>query len=41
MSTKGAKVAELFTKVMATTKCFDQNLRQVKDLFTYKIIMML
>ncbi|XP_026332566.1 acyl-coenzyme A thioesterase 13 isoform X2 [Hyposmocoma kahamanoa] len=30
MSTKGAKVAELFTKAMATTKCFDQNLRQVK-----------
>ncbi|XP_049884975.1 acyl-coenzyme A thioesterase 13-like [Pectinophora gossypiella] len=30
MTTKGAKVAELFTKVMATTKCFDQNLRKVK-----------
>ncbi|XP_026757929.1 acyl-coenzyme A thioesterase 13-like [Galleria mellonella] len=30
MCTKGATVAELFTKVIATTKCFDQNLRKVK-----------
>ncbi|CAH2103853.1 unnamed protein product [Euphydryas editha] len=30
MSTKAAKVAELFTKTIATTKCFDQNLRKVK-----------
>ncbi|XP_047523684.1 acyl-coenzyme A thioesterase 13-like [Pieris napi] len=30
MSNKAAKVAELFTKTMATTRCFDQNLRKVK-----------
>ncbi|XP_048005096.1 acyl-coenzyme A thioesterase 13-like [Leguminivora glycinivorella] len=27
---KAAQVAELFTKVIASTKCFDQNLRKVK-----------
>ncbi|KAM3968569.1 acyl-coenzyme A thioesterase 13 [Aphomia sociella] len=30
MCTKGTAVAELFTKVIATTKCFDHNLRKVK-----------
>ncbi|XP_045510139.1 acyl-coenzyme A thioesterase 13-like [Colias croceus] len=30
MSSKAAKVAELFTKTIATTKCFDQHLRKVK-----------
>ncbi|XP_026500805.1 acyl-coenzyme A thioesterase 13-like [Vanessa tameamea] len=30
MSNKAAKVAELFTKTIATTKCFDHNLRKVK-----------
>ncbi|XP_073967163.1 acyl-coenzyme A thioesterase 13-like [Choristoneura fumiferana] len=29
-SNKGAQVAELFTKVIATTKCFYHNLRKVK-----------
>lgn len=29
MTQKGAKVAELFKKVIATTKCFDHNLRKV------------
>ncbi|CAK1554831.1 unnamed protein product [Leptosia nina] len=27
---KAATIAELFTKTIATTKCFDQNLRKVK-----------
>ncbi|XP_041987525.1 acyl-coenzyme A thioesterase 13 [Aricia agestis] len=30
MSSKAAKVAELFTKTIATTRCFDSNLRKVK-----------
>ncbi|XP_059055426.1 acyl-coenzyme A thioesterase 13-like [Achroia grisella] len=30
MCTKGTAVAELFSKVIASTKCFDQNLRKVK-----------
>ncbi|XP_034839753.1 acyl-coenzyme A thioesterase 13-like [Maniola hyperantus] len=30
MSSKGAKIAELFTKTIATTKCFDHNLKKVK-----------
>ncbi|CAG9781995.1 unnamed protein product [Diatraea saccharalis] len=30
MGSKGAAVAELFSKVIATTKCFDSNLRKVK-----------
>ncbi|KAI5647046.1 thioesterase superfamily domain-containing protein [Phthorimaea operculella] len=30
MCSKGAKVAELFTKAVATTKCFDQHLSKVK-----------
>ncbi|KAL4717649.1 hypothetical protein ACJJTC_000798 [Scirpophaga incertulas] len=30
MSHKGILVAELFTKVIKTTKCFDSNLRQLK-----------
>ncbi|XP_050684395.1 acyl-coenzyme A thioesterase 13-like [Leptidea sinapis] len=30
MCNKAAKVAELFTKTIATTKCFDQNLRKLK-----------
>ncbi|XP_072930564.1 acyl-coenzyme A thioesterase 13-like [Epargyreus clarus] len=30
MSSKAAKVAELFTKTIASTKCFDHNLRKVK-----------
>ncbi|CAB3225885.1 unnamed protein product [Arctia plantaginis] len=30
MSSKGAKIAELFTKAVATTKGFDQHLRKVK-----------
>ncbi|XP_045784737.1 acyl-coenzyme A thioesterase 13-like [Maniola jurtina] len=30
MCTKGAKIAELFTKTIATTKCFDHNLKKVK-----------
>ncbi|KAG6457149.1 acyl-coenzyme A thioesterase 13 [Manduca sexta] len=30
MCNKGLKVAELFTKAVASTKCFDQNLRKVK-----------
>ncbi|XP_075991578.1 acyl-coenzyme A thioesterase 13-like [Anticarsia gemmatalis] len=30
MCSKGAAVAELFTKAVATTKCFDQNLRKLK-----------
>lgn len=29
MCTKGAAIAELFTKAIATTKGFDQNLRKV------------
>ncbi|XP_011564903.2 acyl-coenzyme A thioesterase 13 [Plutella xylostella] len=32
MVDKGAKVAELFTKAIATTKCFDQHLRKLKVL---------
>uniref|UniRef100_A0A2A4K301 Thioesterase domain-containing protein n=1 Tax=Heliothis virescens TaxID=7102 RepID=A0A2A4K301_HELVI len=30
MANKGAAIAELFTKAIATTKCFDQNLRKLK-----------
>ncbi|CAG5007135.1 unnamed protein product [Parnassius apollo] len=30
MCNKATKIAELFTKTIATTKCFDQNLRKVK-----------
>ncbi|KAJ8737795.1 hypothetical protein PYW08_000390 [Mythimna loreyi] len=30
MGTKGAQIAELFTKAIATTKGFDQNLRKLK-----------
>ncbi|XP_050361077.1 acyl-coenzyme A thioesterase 13 [Nymphalis io] len=30
MSNKAAKVAELFTKTIAQTKCFDHNLRKLK-----------
>ncbi|PZC76311.1 acyl-coenzyme A thioesterase 13 [Helicoverpa armigera] len=30
MASKGVAIAELFTKAVATTKCFDQNLRKVK-----------
>lgn len=30
MSNKAAKIAELFTKTIASTKCFDHNLRKVK-----------
>lgn len=32
MCTKGAQIAELFTKAIATTKSFDQNLRKVNNL---------